>query len=84
MRPIGQRVKILGGMPEFVGKCGEIRGNHERDGTTVMYRVRLDEPVMIPGVGEVSDDLWAGSFLKTLRGTTAQGHHEYIPQYYCE
>jgi hypothetical protein len=32
-----------------------------------MYRVRLNEPVMIEGVGEVTDDLWEGPALKAVR-----------------
>lgn len=62
----GQRVKILGGMTEFVGKTGEIVGS-EKDGSTTLYRVRLDQPVDVPGVGQVEDDLWAGSFLRNIR-----------------
>jgi hypothetical protein len=61
-----RRVKIKSGMQEFVGKTGTVVGE-EMDGRTRMYRVRLDEPVEIPGVGMVEDDLWAGSFLKTIR-----------------
>lgn len=61
-----RRVKIVGGMPEFVGKTGTVVGQ-EKDGSVKLYRVRLDEPVEIPGVGLVCDDLWAGSFLKTVR-----------------
>jgi hypothetical protein len=32
-----------------------------------MYRVRLHEPVEVPGVGEVTDDLWQGTALKAVR-----------------
>lgn len=64
---VGMRVKILAGMTEFVGRTGEIVSNHERDGCTVMYRVRLDEPVEIPGVGRVKDDIWSGEFLKGIK-----------------
>lgn len=56
-----RRVKILGGMREFVGKTGDA----VREGK--MWRVYLDEPVIVPSVGTVRDDLWEGSFLKTLR-----------------
>lgn len=62
----GQRVQIKSGMPQFVGQTGEIVGV-ERDGRTKMYRVRLDRPVEIPGLGPVTDDLWAAEHLKTLR-----------------
>lgn len=66
-RPTGQSVRIVSGMAEFVGKSGTIIDNTERDGRTTMYRVRLDEPVIVPGVGQVTDDLWAGGRLKTAK-----------------
>lgn len=66
-RPIGQKVKITAGMTEFIGKIGTVIENTEKDGSTTMYRVRLDEPVNIPGVGRVEDDLWSGAGLKTIR-----------------
>ena len=56
-----RQVKILGGMREFVGKTGEA----QKEGR--MWRVFLDEPVEIPGVGIVRDDLWEGNSLRTLR-----------------
>lgn len=40
----------------------------EMDGRTRMYRVRLDEPVEIGGVGTVYDDLWSGKYLRRRRG----------------
>jgi ribosomal protein L21E len=63
----GSRVVIRqkhGGMKEFEGKTGTVIGS-EKDGRhgPVMYRVKLDSPVEIPGVGHVSDDLWAGKHL---------------------
>ncbi len=58
----GQRVRITGGMAEFVGKTGTVMF---KEGG--LYRVRLDEPVMIPGVGEVHDDLWESRLLKAVR-----------------
>lgn len=67
MRQIGSRVKITAGMAEFVGQIGTIIDNTERDGHARMYRVRLDTPVSIPGVGEVDNDLWQGSGLKAVR-----------------
>jgi hypothetical protein len=66
MKKIGQRVRVLDGMREFVGKDGTIIG-YETDHRTTMYRVRLDAPVEISGVGTVKDDLWAGKYLRNLR-----------------
>lgn len=63
---VGQRVKILEGMREFIGKTGTVLYS-EQDGYTRMYRVRLDKPVMVDGVGLVEDDLWARAFLKIIR-----------------
>jgi hypothetical protein len=65
---IGQRVRILGGLREFVGQIGTIvdaekPSRHE----PTYYRVRLDTPVEIPLVGRVGDDLWQGHLLKTIR-----------------
>jgi hypothetical protein len=57
-----QDVRITGGMKEFVGKTGTIIGTEMG-----MYRVRLDEPVEIPGIGRVRDDLWEGSLLRKIR-----------------
>ena len=65
-KQIGQRVKILGGMREFVGATGEIV-DHESDGALTMYRVCLDQPVEVPHVGTVGDDLWAGRFLRNIK-----------------
>jgi hypothetical protein len=62
----GDRVKILGGMQEFVGATGTVRET-ERDGRTKLYRVRLDEPVAVPSVGRVTSDLWAREFLKRIK-----------------
>ena len=61
---IGRRVRILGGMKEFVGQTGVIR---EVEPGPAMFRVRLDQPLEIPHVGLVTDDLWQGSYLRTLR-----------------
>lgn len=61
-RRIGRRVKILGGMQEFIGLTGTIEN---KEGN--LYRVELDEPVMIAGVGMVRDDLWEGRYLRTIR-----------------
>jgi len=67
MKKIGQRIVITYGMAEFVGATGEIIDNTEGDGNTVMYRVRLFKPVEISGVGEVTDDLWSGPYLRNVR-----------------
>ena len=59
---LGRRVRIMGGMSEFIGKTGAVVA---REGT--LLRVRLDEAVEIEGVGRVADDLWEPRLLKTLR-----------------
>jgi hypothetical protein len=65
MARFGQEVRIAGGMKEFLGRLGTIIGE---EGTRPrMYRVRLHEPVEVPGVGEVTDDLWQGAALKAVR-----------------
>jgi hypothetical protein len=63
---IGQRVKILDGMSEFIGQTGTV-SYPEKDGRVTLYRVRVDEPVDVTGVGLVCDDLWEGRFLKAIR-----------------
>lgn len=63
-----RRVKILAGMKEFVGQTGVVVVEREmKDGSTWMHRVRLNEPVEIPGVGIVTDDLWSSSYLRTVK-----------------
>ena len=64
---VGSRVQICNarGMMEFRGKTGTVIG-HERDGQIRLNRVELDQPVKIPGVGTVTDDLWASEYLKEL------------------
>lgn len=57
-----RQVTITGGMREFVGQTGQVVAKEGK-----LYRVRLDYPVTVPGVGEVHDDLWEGRFLKTRR-----------------
>jgi hypothetical protein len=49
-------------MAEFVGKTGVIIA---REG--MLLRVRLDEPVDVPNVGNVTDGLWEPRLLKTFR-----------------
>ena len=63
----GQRVRIKpnGGMKEFHGKTGRITGKEGKH-----YRVTLDEPVHIPGVGHVEDDIWEPGHLKTIKEET--------------
>ena len=39
----------------------------EMDGRTKLYRVLLDKPVEVEGVGLVEDDLWAGRYLVNRR-----------------
>jgi hypothetical protein len=65
----GRRVEIKpqGGMKEFWGKTGTVVGKEMK-----MLRVKLDEPVHIPGVGMVKDDLWEPGLLKTIRMESAQ------------
>lgn len=69
MKKIGARVRILGGMSEFIGKTGTIVGHEGR-----MCRVALDEPVRVPLVGEVGDDLWETGMLKTVRSHPMSKH----------
>lgn len=64
----GQRVEILSGCSEMVGKTGRVITPREyRDGQTWMHRVAFDEPVMVEGVGIVHDDLWSSEFLKKIK-----------------
>jgi hypothetical protein len=63
---IGTRVRVVSGMPEFVGQTGEVVST-ERDGQTLMNRVRLDRPVIVPSVGLVEDDLWSSDHLRRVR-----------------
>lgn len=66
-KQIGQRVKILGGLREFVGQTGVIV-DVEKDGRATMYRVLLDTPVEVGCCGFVEDDLWQGQFLRNIKG----------------
>ena len=47
-------------MPAFIGKTGTIIGREDK-----LLRIRLDEPVEVPGVGRVTDDLRHPRLLKT-------------------
>jgi hypothetical protein len=62
-RRIGKHVRILGGMKEFIGMTGTIV-DVEHHGW-----VKLDDPVEVPRVGRVTDDLWEGRLLKTVRSS---------------
>ena len=59
---IKSKVTIIGGNHEFVGQTGTIICKEGPE-----YRVRLDCPIEIPGVGLVTDDLWDGNLLRTQR-----------------
>jgi len=61
-----QRVKITGGMNEFVGRTGTVI-DEQMDGRTKLYRVQLDTPVEVEGVDQVTDDLWSRQYLKIVR-----------------
>lgn len=64
----GDHVTLLdlpGQMREFAGKTGRVVGT-EKCGE-LYYRVRLDDPVFINGVGKVTDDLWTARFLRKVR-----------------
>jgi len=60
----GDRVKIKsgGGMSEFYGKTGSVISAEGE-----YLRIKLDEPVMVKGVGMVSDDLWMPSLLTKIK-----------------
>ncbi len=63
---IGRRDTITSGMVEFCGRTGTIVGAEYTNGRNPLYRVRLDEPVEISGVGLVRDDLWESRYLRTI------------------
>ncbi len=46
-----------------IGTVSEV----EMDGRTKMFRVRLDSPVEVPGVGSVTSDLWSREHMKTTK-----------------
>jgi hypothetical protein len=64
---VGQRVKIKpeGGMKEFHHKTGTIISKENGQ-----YRVKLDDPVHIPGIGHVKDDLWDSKLLRKIKEET--------------
>ena len=55
-------VRILEGLAPLIGKTGVIT---DKEGK--LYRVKLDEPVEVDGVGIVTDDLWMPAHLKVIR-----------------
>jgi|HubBroStandDraft_3_1064219.scaffolds.fasta_scaffold00005_15 hypothetical protein len=57
----GRRVRITGGMQEFIGKTGTAEWKEGKS-----WRVFLDEPVIIPLVGRVTDDLWEPRLLQRI------------------
>ena len=61
---VGKRVRITGGVGEFVGKTGVIEW-FDRSSST--YRVCLDEPVFVSGVGMVRARFLAGKYLRNVR-----------------
>jgi hypothetical protein len=58
----GRRVRIVGEAAELRDKIGTIIA---REG--MLLRVRLDEPVEVPGIGLVTDDLWEPRLLKAAK-----------------
>jgi hypothetical protein len=59
-----RHVTIRGGMREFVGRTGTVQG---KEGG--LYRVILDTPVQVEGVGQVTSDLWEPRLLRTIRAS---------------
>ncbi|SEP09835.1 hypothetical protein SAMN02990966_03957 [Rhodospirillales bacterium URHD0017] len=55
-------VKILEGVQQLVGQTGVIVDKEDKH-----YRVKLNQPVEVPGVGLVTSDLWLPSALKVIR-----------------
>lgn len=55
-------VRILDGIAPLIGKTGVIT---DKEGK--LYRVTLDEPVEVDGVGTVTDELWEPAKLKVIR-----------------
>lgn len=57
---------VPGQMKEFAGKTGRVV-HEEMLGRERYYRIRMDEPVNIPGLGRVTDDLWTSKFIRKVR-----------------
>jgi hypothetical protein len=71
---VGDHVRITGGtIAEFVGKTGRIIDT-EFDGPTVLFRVKLDEPITLPFAltEPVTDDLWAAEYLERVTEPTRE------------
>ena len=60
-------VKILDGLPAFIGQTGVIV---DKEGK--LYRVKLDQPVTVDGVGIVTSDLWEPAKLKVIKPVAAK------------
>lgn len=56
---------VPGQMKEFAGKTGRVV-HKEKLGRERYYRIRMDKPVDIPGIGRVTDDLWTSKFLRKV------------------
>jgi hypothetical protein len=65
----------------FIGKRGRVI-DMEKDGPTKMWRVRFDDPVKVPGVGDVEDDLFSGAFLRKLREDALAEDSGDVPLYF--
>lgn len=50
----------------FNGQTGRVLYS-EKVGRERFYRVKLDKPVLIDGLGPVSDDLWTRKYLRKQR-----------------
>lgn len=61
--PAKMKSTYLGIAKDFDGAKGSIIGV-EKDGSTKMFRVKFDKPIMINDVGEVSSDLFPADWLK--------------------
>lgn len=63
----GDSVEIKDGSVMFDGHTGRVLYSEGDGKYNTMYRVKLDEVVMVPGVGRIESDLWSGEFLKKVR-----------------
>jgi hypothetical protein len=82
---IGRSVMIFGGMQEFAGRTGTILDVERHEavsarGPTVAgpayYRIRLDHPVEIPGVGLVEEDIWNRAGFRLINARLRDGGSE--------
>lgn len=65
----------------FVGKRGRVI-DMEKDGSTKMWRVEFDEPVKVPEVGNVEDDLFHSTWLRKLREDALAEDSGDVPMYF--